>query len=190
MALLRLLVMFWGSPAAPKQGPLSGPENGHDEMQRTVCARGAVPKQGPKNGTRNWAIIIGPTFHSICGRVVVLCLGLPVHGCVQGKFVCIPCPREGPQEPQKKSQKCAILRARFGGQKMAPFLGPLYLIVNKRAHFGVHFLDPKRGPQNVLFLRWLCNPISKSQNAASLTLWSNIFHGRHLNLRVGAAFHA
>ena len=36
MALLRLLVMFWGSPAAPKQGPLSDPENGHDEMQRTV----------------------------------------------------------------------------------------------------------------------------------------------------------
>ena len=57
MALLRLLVMFWGSPAAPKQGPLSGPENGHDEMQRTVCAPGAVPKQGPKNGTRNRAII-------------------------------------------------------------------------------------------------------------------------------------
>ena len=36
MAPLRLLVMFWGSPAAPKQGPLSDPENGHDEMQRTV----------------------------------------------------------------------------------------------------------------------------------------------------------
>ena len=58
------------------------------------------------------------------------------------------------------------------------------------AHFGVHFLDPKRGPQNVIFLRWLCNPISKSQNAASLTLWSKIFHGRHPNLRVRAAFHA
>ena len=57
MVLLRLLVMFWGSPAAPKQGPLSDPENGHDEMQRTVCAPGAVPKQGPKNGTRNRAII-------------------------------------------------------------------------------------------------------------------------------------
>ena len=144
-----------------------------------------APEIGPLFGLK-----IGPTFHSICGRVVVLCLGLSVHGCAQGKFVCIPCPREGPQEPQKKSQKCAILRARFGGQKMAPFLGPLYLIVNKRAHFGVHFLDPKRGPQNVIFLRWLCNPISKSQNAASLTLWSKIFHGRHPNLRVRAAFHA
>ena len=89
----------------------------------------------------------GPTFHSICGRVVVLCLGLSVHGCVQGEFVCIPCPREGPQKLQKKSQKCGILRARFGGQKMAPFLGPLYFIVNKRAHFGVHFLDPKMCPR-------------------------------------------
>ena len=144
-----------------------------------------APEIGPLFGLKT-----GPTFHSICGRVVVLCLGLPVHGCVQGKFVCIPCPREGPQKPQKKSQKCAILRSRFGGQKMAPFLGPLNFIVNKRAHFGVHFLDPKMGPQNVIFLRWLCNPISKSQNAASLTLWSEIFHGRHPNLRVRAAFHA
>ena len=68
--------------------------------------------------------------------------------------MCIPCPREGPQKPQKKTQKCAILRSRFGGQKMAPFLGPLYFILNKRAHFGVHCLDPKMGPQNVVFSRF------------------------------------
>ena len=142
------LDMFWGSPAAPKQGPLSGPENGHDEMQRTVCDQGAAPKQGPKNGPKT-----GPQFTDIwegqrsetCGSLRPpknVCCDLP-----RGEFVCIPCPREGPQKPQKKSQKCGILRARFGGQKMAPFLGPLYLIVNKRAHFGVHFLDPKLGPR-------------------------------------------
>ena len=108
-----------------------------------------APEIGPLFGLKT-----GPTFHSICGWVVVLCLGLSVHGCVQGKFVCIPCPREGPQKPQKKTQKCAILRSRFGGQKMAPFLGPLYFILNKRAHFGVHFLDPKMGPQNVVFSRF------------------------------------
>jgi len=88
MTLLRLLVMFWGSPAAPKQGPLSGPENGHDEMQRTVCAPGADPKQGPKNGTRNQAIIWPQNWpHSMCGRVVVLCLGLSVHGCARQNCV-------------------------------------------------------------------------------------------------------
>ena len=93
-----------------------------------------------------------------------MCLGLSVHGCVQGKFVCIPCPREGPQKPQKKTQKCAILRSRFGGQKMAPFLGPLYFILNKRAHFGVHFLDPKMGPQNVPFLRGFNGFATQYQN--------------------------
>ena len=147
-----------------------------------------APEIGPLFGLKT-----GPTVHSICGWVVVLCLGLSVHGCAQGKFVCIPCPREGPQEPQKKSQKCAILRARFGGQKMAPFLGPLYLIVNKRAHFGVHFLDPKLGPQNVIFLRGFRGFATQFQNPRTRLvshILSKIFHGRHPNLRVRAAFHA
>ena len=54
-----------------------------------------MPRGRPQNKVQNMAPEIrpsfglktGPTFHSICGWVVVLCLGLSVHGCVQGKFV-------------------------------------------------------------------------------------------------------
>ena len=146
-----------GLACGPKTGAAFWPrKRPRRNATQSLCLGG-----GPKTRSKKWHPKSGHYLASKLAPPSTLCVGgwlSCVWGCrcmgLQGKIVCIPCPREGPQKPQKKSQKCGILRSRFGGQKMAPFLGPLYFIVNKRAHFGVHFLDPKMGPQNVVFSRF------------------------------------